>query len=103
MIQLNIKIEIFLYIFESIWDLYVAIIMKANQYNSVFNIAINTTSSFFYESQHTGPLYIFIMWVDDQIKTNPEEWTPTVNCSNFLVCSYFSPNFKTVIMEVLPW
>ena len=97
MIQLDIKIEIILYIFYSIWELDIAIIKKAHNRNSVSNFAFIATCSISSEGQQTGPLYIFIKWVDDQIKTDTEEWTPTANSSNFLVLKYFSRNIKAVV------
>ena len=50
---------------------------------------------------------IFPMRVNDQIKTDTEEWTPIVNCSNVQIFTvlvhYFSPDLKAMPnKKVLP-
>ena len=48
-------------------------------------------------------VYRIVGWVLDQIKTDTEERTPAINCSNFFVALYFSPKIKAVVnMKVLP-
>ena len=43
------------------------------------------------------------MWMNNQIKTDTEEWTPTVNSTNLLALSYFIPNIIAVVnIQVLP-
>ena len=46
---------------------------------------------FTYKTQKMGP-FTFAMWVDDQIKTDTEEFT--VNCSNPIIFRFSSPNIS---------
>ena len=63
---------------------------------SQFAILIQVDRRFFTEGQHTGPsLFTFTFtlnkWVNDQIKTDTEEWTPgAIYYSNLLVSLYIS-------------
>ena len=54
------------------------------------------------KGKHTWESTI-VNWMNDQIKTDTEEWTPAVNFSNLLVLFYFGPNIKSVVnMKILP-
>ena len=104
MIQLDIEEkEIILNIVKSIRELDVAaktiLIMKEKDRNSVSNFAFITECLISSESKQHSPCE----WVNGKIKTDTEEWTPTVNGSNFIVIQYFGYNIKAVVnMKVLP-
>ena len=103
-IQLNHEKEIISCIDKSIWELDVVMhIIKEKGWNSISNFAQITECPISSESQEAGPYKGWWEGVNDQIETDTEEWTPTVNCSNLLVLLYFSPNIKAVVnMKVLP-
>ena len=63
-------------------------------------ILIQIDRRFFIEGQHAGPaLFTFTLYigVNDQIKTDTEEWTPSaIDCSNLFVFLYISWDLSVI-------
>ena len=95
LLQVNIKYERILCVStDRMGKSQITILIESDLWNSVSMFPRMTFSAVPFEGQHTGPSLPSLpsnVGLNDQIKTDPEKWTPVGNCSNLVVFLNFTP------------